>query len=144
MAHVSVSAQIEAYARELMSQGVLITWKYDQEENLVILYIPTDIEDESIYPDSIAGAETVFAFLPRPIPFASETNTQVSFQERLNQAMRERKIGAVVLARALINSIDPGIFTIEHWQTGQMTPSPEKQAVVFQTLSNISNTESKD
>jgi hypothetical protein len=59
------------------------------------------------------------------------------FQQRLNKEMTEHKIGVQALALALKDSIDPGVFTIEDWLGGKVTPSEEKQTIVLQALGNI-------
>jgi len=61
---------VEAFARKLMARDELVTWDYDKEGHIVVLYVPDDV-DATNFPEYVAGVPTQIEHLPRPIPFAT-------------------------------------------------------------------------
>lgn len=57
---------VEAYARERMARGELLTWRFDTADCLATLYVPDDVEIAS-FPSRIAGIQTEVKQLPRPL-----------------------------------------------------------------------------
>lgn len=58
-------AVIELNARELLAQGLLLTWSYNEHKKVITLYVPDDSETE--YPAALAGVVTETVRLPRPL-----------------------------------------------------------------------------
>jgi len=65
--------QIDAFARERMGAGELLTWRFDEELNEVTFYVPLDTEAD--YPPHIEGTRVVIRKIPRPLR-SYELNSQ--------------------------------------------------------------------
>lgn len=59
------SERITSFARQLMHAGRLLTWDFDEENDLVVLFIPPEADDAR-YPSSIDGTTVVLRKIPRP------------------------------------------------------------------------------
>ncbi|MGW4652053.1 hypothetical protein [Kitasatospora sp. NPDC004289] len=58
--------QIDAFARERMSTGDLLTWDFDEDSDEVTFFVPPDT-DESSYPAEIEGTRVIIRRIPRPL-----------------------------------------------------------------------------
>jgi hypothetical protein len=63
---VNTEQRVEAYARERMARGEVLTWRYDRTHHTVTLYVPDDV-DLCTFPEHIAGVPTAVKPRPRPI-----------------------------------------------------------------------------
>jgi len=62
--------KIDAFARERMSAGDLLTWDFDEDLDEVTFFVPPEV-DESSYPLEIEGTHVVIRKIPRPVPYNS-------------------------------------------------------------------------
>lgn len=66
--NTKVRDNIDRYARQRMARQELITWRVDDERNVVSFWVPSEVDTRS-YPSEIEGMPVVVHRLPRPHRF---------------------------------------------------------------------------